>query len=156
MKKINRSIVLGLTILTVGSSIIPVSNVFADVSTQKNKTTFTPTGEEILATDVDPLSIVLVNGVAYDDKGNMIVENYGQSYQRGKFTWAAKRLVATYNSWPKWIKGIIGYGTANTIAKTLERANGKLIDALSFAIEVVGFSPSVARSIASVLVNFIA
>lgn len=158
MKKPTQKIVLSCAMaLLLSGAVAPSVVAFADnVQTPQTQTAVTPTGKEVLSSEVNPLEILMVNGVAYDSKGNIIVDNYGESYQRGKFSWAAKKLLKSYNSWPKWIKGLIGYGTANTIAKNLERANGTLINALTVAIEVVGFSPGLARSIASVLVNFIA
>lgn len=70
---------------------------------------------------------------------------------RGKWSSAAKILLKNYNKLPSWVKGVIGYGTMNAIAKKLEQLSGNLTDALTIAIEAVGFSPGVARTIAKAI-----
>ncbi|MBU2964327.1 MULTISPECIES: hypothetical protein [Bacteria] len=87
--------------------------------------------------------ILLKNGIAYDTDGNII-----ENMERGKWSWAAKKLVANYNSLPGPIKAVISYGTMNAVAKKLEQLNGDLTYCLTVAIELVGFSPSVAKWLA--------
>lgn len=65
--------------------------------------------------------------------------------QRGKWSSAAKILIKNYNRLPGWIKAVVGYGAANSLAKTLEKFNGTLTDGLSLGLEMLGFSPGVAR-----------
>ncbi|MFQ6324494.1 hypothetical protein, partial [Lactococcus garvieae] len=38
-----------------------------------------PTGKEVLLDDVPLSEMIMINGVAYDSKGNIIVEQYGDS-----------------------------------------------------------------------------
>lgn len=94
-----------------------------------------------------------INSLSDSDKTitNGVVEGAKSEVDRGKFSSAAKILIANYSKLPGWVKGIIGYGTANAIAKKLEQLNGNLTDALTIAIQAVGFSPGVARSIAQAI-----
>ncbi|PGZ25357.1 hypothetical protein COE50_27555 [Bacillus anthracis] len=87
--------------------------------------------------------ITLKNGIAYDANGNII-----ENVERGKWSWAAKKLIANYNSLPGPIKAVISYGTMNAVAKKLEELNGDLEYCLTVALELVGFSPSVASWLA--------
>ena len=70
---------------------------------------------------------------------------------RGKWSSAAKILLKNYNKLPSWVKGVIGYGTMNAVAKKLEQLSGNLTDALTIAVEAVGFSPGLARTIAKAI-----
>lgn len=94
-----------------------------------------------------------INQLPESDKtisNGMIVEGNNQML-RGKWSSAAKILLKNYNKLPSWVKGVIGYGTMNAIAKKLEQLSGNLTDALTIAIEAVGFSPGVARTIAKAI-----
>ncbi|WP_270219852.1 MULTISPECIES: hypothetical protein [Lactococcus] len=94
-----------------------------------------------------------INQLPDSDKtisNGMIVEGNNQML-RGKWSSAAKILLKNYNKLPSWVKGVIGYGTMNAIAKKLEQLSGNLTDALTIAIEAVGFSPGVARTIAKAI-----
>lgn len=94
-----------------------------------------------------------INQLPDNDKtisNGMIVEGNNQML-RGKWSSAAKILLKNYNKLPSWVKGVIGYGTMNAIAKKLEQLSGNLTDALTIAIEAVGFSPGVARTIAKAI-----
>ncbi|EOT45107.1 hypothetical protein OMY_02254 [Enterococcus sulfureus ATCC 49903] len=83
------------------------------------------------------------------EKNVDLLNGYVVSKQRGKWSAAAKILVKNYNKLPGWIKGVVGYGAANSLAKTLETFNGTLTDGLTIGLEGLGFSPGVARYFAN-------
>lgn len=156
-KKILISSMLSLIVLgTVGTSFASAAQV-TNSEARISVSSVVPTGEEILWTDVDINDIVLINGVAYDSNGSIVVDYYHQSYQRGKYSTIAKKLLKSYNKWPGWVKAIVGYGVANNVAKALDKANGNLIDVVTVTLNKIAFIPiPTARQIAKIIIGFVA
>ncbi|MDR2976464.1 MAG: hypothetical protein LBV19_04045 [Streptococcaceae bacterium] len=142
-----------ITILTAGvlglSLILPISTFSADViNAQSLKKEITVaqikpeesvnqdtvpqiTGKEVLASSLTASQIYLIDGVAYDLKGNTVVEFYGQSRQRGKFTWAVKLLRAGYHRLPAGVKGYIAAHIGlDKLLSLIEHYTGSLENAI--------------------------
>lgn len=87
-----------------------------------------------------PSDVDLINGY--------VVNGNSDRQVRGKWSAAAKILLKNYNKLPGWIKAVVGYGAANSLAKTLETFSGTLEDGLTVGLEALGFSGGVARKFA--------
>lgn len=100
------------------------------------------------------MDIVLINGTAYDKEGNVVVEYHNQSLQRGKFSFVAKKLLASYNKWPGWVKGVVSYAAVKKFDKYLDKWSGNLSDGLTLAIAKTTFlNMQMSRAIANTLIS---
>lgn len=156
MKFANKTLILGLSLLSIGTVLTPAVSVFAaekasniESATVVNTNVLTDSERMFLKslglTDVE---IDTVNNQSKTNvelfNGNLVNNDSGMQ-QRGKWSTAAKLLLKNYNKLPGWVKAVVGYGAANSIAKTLETYSGNLEDGVTLALEMLGFSGGLAR-----------
>lgn len=146
--------VLFSAVLPSVSGVVSAEQVKKESVTQYNTSLPSPTGKEVLLSEINPMDIVLINGTAYDKEGNIVVEYYNQSLQRGKFSFVAKKLLASYKKWPNWIKGVVSYAAVKKFDKYLDKWSGNLSDGLTLAIAKTTFmNMGTARNIANILIS---
>ena len=136
------------------SGVVSAEQVKKENITQQEVKLPTPTGKEVLLSEINPMDIVLINGTAYDKEGNVVVEYHNQSLQRGKFSFVAKKLLASYNKWPGWVKGVVSYAAVKKFDKYLDKWSGNLSDGLTLAIAKTTFlNMQMSRAIANTLIS---
>jgi hypothetical protein len=119
---------------------------------QKDVKIPTPTGNEVLASDLKLSQIILIKGVAYDLQGNIVVENYGESRQKGKLSWAVKAIRAAYGKLPANVKGYIAkYAGLEAILGYIDHFTGAVEDAIYQACKYVGMPDWMAWAVSKAL-----
>lgn len=110
-----------------------------------------PTYEEVLASNVNVKDIVLINGIAFDKAGNAVVEQYGESQLRGKFSWAVKAIRAVIPRLPGFAKRALIKSQLSKFFDELDNFNGRLEDGIYQALRKAGLSPWLARLVAQAI-----
>ena len=103
----------------------------------------------------DGIRIYLIDGNMYEwpaDAPDPTPEQIiAMKQERGKWSKAAKLLLKNYNKLPGWVKAVVSYGAANSLAKTLDTFSGTLEDGLTLGLEAIGFSGGIARQYAQAI-----
>lgn len=156
MKFANKTVILGLSLLSIGAVFTPTVSVLATENNTEtelvnvvNTNILTSSEREFLKslglTDLEIDTVNNQNKVNIELDNGYVINNDSGIQQRGKWSTAAKLLLKNYNKLPGWVKAVVGYGAANSIAKTLETYSGNLEDGVTLALEMLGFSGSLAR-----------
>ncbi|GBG96139.1 hypothetical protein [Lactococcus termiticola] len=135
------SLAVGTLLVSLG---LPVSQVAQANSVQNSYQLNKPgpaklTYEEVLASEVDLKDIYLINGIAFDKNGNAVVEHYGESQNRGKYSWLVKAIRNIYHRLPGFVKSTIKkYVGLEGFLNLIDKATGSVEDAIFWACKQVG------------------
>ena len=87
---------------------------------------------------------------------NGMVENNGQSAERGKFTWAVKLIRKAYNLLPASVKAyIVAHSSLDTLLSFIENATGTIQDAVYNACRKVGMNATVANLVTAAIMTLV-
>lgn len=159
MKKFQKAIVCGLTLVTVGGAIAPVSSAFASEVVKKQSVDMQsgtndlenakPSVEQLKElglsdSDIDnylttdKTGITLYYGEAYDKDGNLITDGQDR-VKRGKLSWAVKAIRKSYSKAPKPVKNLIAkYTQLEVLLGLIDHFTGAVEDAIYWACKQVG------------------
>lgn len=106
------------------------------------------TQEEIdfVLSETSESGIYLINGVAYDENGNMLLLK-----ERGKLSWAVKAIKASWNKLPEWVQGALGVTGFQKLLDFIDHFTGTIEDAVYEGCKTLGMSSSVAKAVSKVI-----
>lgn len=115
-----------------------------------------PTGKQILFSEVNAKDIILIDGVTYDIHGNLVVEKLGGIQERGKWSAAVKLIKKAYNKLPSSVRNYINKYTGLTaFLNLIEHYTGKLEDAIYNACIKSGMSKTIANTVTKTIMLFV-
>lgn len=159
-KKKFKKITIGfVTVATLFTTLAPSATALVSADEVKQEVVMSnsadlplPTGKEVLLDDVPLSEMIMINGIAYDSKGNIIVEQYGDSLKRGKMSLAIKAIRKAYKKLPLAVRNTIETFTKlEVLLGTLDHWTGAVEDGIFWACKQVGIPDVAARFVAKAL-----
>ncbi|MFK4881495.1 MULTISPECIES: hypothetical protein [Lactococcus] len=148
IKQVAIGLVAAMALITAtvpsATALVSADELKQEAVTPNTTTIPNPTGREVLLADVPLSEMILIDGVAYDSQGNIVVEHYGDSLKRGKMSLAIKAIKAAWSKLPLSVKNTIGvFGGIDVFLSTLDHWTGAVEDGIFWACKQVGM-PDVA------------